>query len=304
MRVGLALHGNLRTFLMPGPEGKRLCDALMDNIVGPSGADVFAFTDSNDFFHDGVQYFVGGQIDVLHDDPSRLCDKIVLLDDESGRRMVKEQVERAIGASLKALVVESPYDASSDPMFKALYDADLKGGSPVRLVHQWRKVKLASELVPPGYDVTIKWRFDLNCSGKLDVNSYDFSSTDVYVPCVTPPLVTDWFAFGTRPAMQCYSDLYDNLGAAIGDPSAPAEYALASEYVLFRMFKERGIRARHANYDGYPYRYRGYSYGKTTKELENDIVAQIDGMGLDATVVSHSSSARDPKILRRPHERP
>lgn len=305
MKIGIFLHGNMRTFLMTGPSGKRLCDAFMDYIVTPNNADVFAFTDSNDFFHDGAQYFVGNQIDVLHDDPSRLYEKIILVDDTDAQAIVREQLEKAIGSSLKSLVVESPYNAVSDPMFQPLYEANLIGCSPVRAIHQWRKVKLAYELLKSNgyYDIIVKWRFDLACSGELKVSSYDFSLTDVFVPCIVPPLVTDWFAIGTYDAMECYASVYDNLGIAIGDTKAPAEYSLASEYILFRLFESHGVRAHTAGYEAAPCRYMGYSYGKTTEELEKDIILKIEAMQLDATIVSHSSSSRDPKILRTSNER-
>jgi hypothetical protein len=59
MKVVYTLSGNLRTFLMPMREDNRirLCDFLLNNVIIPNNADVFIYTDSNDFYYNGVHYF-------------------------------------------------------------------------------------------------------------------------------------------------------------------------------------------------------------------------------------------------------
>jgi hypothetical protein len=107
MKIGIVLHGNLRTFLMPFREnpGLRICDQFVNDIVRPNNADVFAFTDTKDFFYDGVQYHSAAtrRIELQNGNAFRLYDKVDFIDPEKARGIIDAQVRKAVGPALKAL---------------------------------------------------------------------------------------------------------------------------------------------------------------------------------------------------------
>lgn len=293
-RPALILFGNLRTFLMMTRENpsKRLCDLLMENIVIPNNADVFVFTDTNDFFFNGTQYYsTDKKIEVLNNDSCRLHSKIDFISNERAREIITDQLKSVIGSHLKSFHVEDIFDARLDPKFSMLNDANVGGSSPFLLIHQFRKLKLAYELVKKyetennvSYDTIIKWRFDLNVAGQLNMNAYDFVNNDVFVAGIYPPIIYDWHAFGNRKGIEYCLNIYDVLGSFLNEgkvhlqDSSKTEITLAPEYHLFRSLDNSGIKYTSSGYPGFPYRYQGIS--------TNNIDPLIKALGIDATVVT------------------
>jgi hypothetical protein len=294
MKTALILFGNLRTFLMPTRENpsKRLCDLLMENIIIPNDADVFAFTDTNDFFFNGVQYYsTDKKIEVLNNDSCRLHSKIDFISNERATGMITDQLKLIIGSHLKSFHIEDIFDARLDPKFSLLNNANVGGSSPFLLIHQFRKLKLAYELVKKYeqennlvYDIIIKWRFDLNVSGQLNISAFDFDANDVFVAGIYPPIVYDWHAFGNRKGMEYCLNIYDILGSFLNEgkvhlqDQSRTEITLSPEYHLFRSLKDSSIRYTSSGYPGAPYRYQGTS--------TSNIDPIIRALGIDATVVT------------------
>jgi hypothetical protein len=307
MRSAVVVSGNLRTFLMP-IDGQSLAQLFVQHIVEPNNADVFMFTDTNDFYLDGVQYFATDRrIEVLNKDASRLHDKIDFVDSSVARDLITARLQ-SICPNLKRLSVEDPFDARTDPKFDRLESANIKGNNPALLIHQARKTKLAYELLKQHeldtkakYDVVLRWRFDNTVSGHFDFASYDFTHHDLYVPGIHSPVIYDWFALGTRAAIDKCLSLYDAIGLFLDDgrmyicskckyhgsdsqhkcmhDSEVFEITLSVEYHLFRIFQAHGIRLCNARYQSCPYRYRkpGTSFD-----------ALMERLNLDATVVRYT----------------
>lgn len=306
MKIAIAIHGNMRTFLMPIRGGNaRICDLFASNVVRPNNADVFAFTDTNDFFYDGTQYFPDTRrIEILNNNAFRLHDKVGFMATLEARKVIEDQIRGNI-PNLKALRIEDPYDVNTDHKFQALKDTEFKGCSPPLLVQQWRKTRIAYGMIEEHekannikYDIVVKWRFDLVTPGHvIDIQSYDFKNADLYVPGLHPPIIYDWNAFGTRPAIHMYMTLYDRLDgfasiperiymgdctrcgrrvyhgrkdegqACCGHPLAHHEITIASEYHLLKTLQDNGMRVRQSNCPACPYRYKDVSDNTPINEV-------------------------------------
>lgn len=309
MNVAIVLSGNLRTFLMPTREnpGKRLCDGFMEDIVLNNNADVFAFTDTNDFYYNGTQFYTTNQIEILNNDAFRINNKIDFLDNESARQIITEQI-KLLGNNLKGLHIENPFKAPDDPKFDSLTAANVGGSSPTLLIHQFRKLNLVYDMLKSyekennkTYDIIVKWRFDISNHGKILFQSYDYVNNDVYVAGDHSPIIYDWHAFGTRKGMDVCLSIYDALGTFLNEgrvyvcndckryPSVCSEHnnsfevTLAPEYHLFRMLQKHNIRIKNSGYPACPYRYKSTD----TIEKVDDIVNKLD---INATVVSYTAS--------------
>lgn len=202
----------------------RPCDRFMRDLVLPNQADVFIYTDTSDFYYNGVQYYPATRrVEILNNNSFRLHDKIDFIETEKARGIIEAQIRTIVGGNLKSLVVESPYDPAIDPKFKQLHDANVAGSSPNLLIHQWRKLKLAYALMldferstNSTYETTMKWRFDMHSPGSpLVIKSYNYGNTDVYIAGGETPIVYDWYAFGKRRGVEVFMNLYDRLGSML-----------------------------------------------------------------------------------------
>lgn len=323
MKTAIILHGNLRTFFMPLRESAgRLCDSFMKNIVIPNNADVFIFTDTNDFYHNGVQYYATDRrIEILNDNAYRLYHKVDFISNDQARHIINEEIN-ALGPNIKAINVEDPFDATTDPKFKILNDANVKGSSPELLIHQFRKLKLCYEMIKTyeqennfKYELLVKWRPDISAPnyGELKFHEYDYVNNDIYVAGNHSPIIYDWHAFGRpRPMDYCLS-LYDRLGNYLheglvficdkcryygehnvcqmcGKIDYMSEITLAPEYHLFRIYKENNIKIRNSGYDAYPYRYKNTNVNTPIDEVMNEL-------NINATLVTYSTGIDIKKTL-------
>lgn len=202
------------------PSGSsRLCDIVLNNIVIPNNADVYAVTDTTDFFFEGKQHFSSRNIEITNNDTFRLYRSGLIVDDCQAKIILDRELNAIFGSRLKALKISSPTDVSDDPKVALLDAIDGKGSTPRMIVQQYKKIKTCYELLLDNektngqYDIIIRSRFDNKfTSGCLDLKCYDFNLNQVYVPGVKGPIVYDWYAFGKRDAMHLLLNLYNNLG--------------------------------------------------------------------------------------------
>lgn len=288
MKTAIILSGNLRTFLMPiRGRSIRICDLFMQHIVLKNNADVFAFTDTSDFFYDKSIYHTTDPYEVKPLEERSGAEQLRFVDNDVARNIITREI-KIIGDNLKYFHVEDPFDITTDPKFDLINTAALTMGGcfPKQMIHQFRKVKHAYHAMKEyetlhniKYDILVKWRFDNLAKGDLDLQSYDFINTDVYVPGMYAPLVYDWHSFGPPKGMDYCLSLYDILGKFIPEgiayqcrqcqsygntPSCcpvhgsySSDITLAPEYHLFRTLKDNNIRVNSANstHHGCPHRY-------------------------------------------------
>ncbi len=289
MKIAVIIHGNLRTFLMQTREGVgRVCDLFMKNIVNSNNADVFAFTDTNDFYYNGTQFFPSTRkIEILGNDSFRIYDKVDFIETNDAKDIIKNQISGIIGSSLKKLEIESPFDVNIDPKLKPLTDLNLTGCSPTLLIQQYRKIKLVYNFLQEfekennvKYDIIIRWRFDLFAQRLLDIRKYDLINKDIYVPGGNPPILYDWYAFGTREVMNKCLNIYDNLGFTINYGNT--EYVMSSEYHLFKTLEINNFRRGFACGFGDVYRYQDPRNRTNAHEL-------LSGKITNATLINYTS---------------
>lgn len=223
MRIAIALTGNLRTFFMPTREDvkTKVCDVFMRQIVSPNKADVFVSTDSVAFYLNGAEHFSSSFVDIYNGEKHRLHDNPVLTPHPEGRGMILEELRKVVGPNLAGARVGEVHDATSDPKYQVLDSFQSSGSHPVMLIQQYRKLKIAHEMILTHerengrYDIVIKCRPDnmYPNASPLRMTSYDFSDTDAYGPGMRgAAFIHDWYAFGKRDAMMKYLALYDRLG--------------------------------------------------------------------------------------------
>lgn len=307
--------------------GDCIAQRFLRHVVKPNNADVFIWTDTNDFYFNGVQYYPEDRkIEILNNDSCRIYDKVAFIKKEEAKEIIERELRSLLGENLKALMVEFPYDPKIDPRYKFLHDANVIGSSPSLLIHQWRKLKLAYEMLTASgvpYDVIMKWRFDIFIpDGPLAMGNYDFHNVDMYIAGGEPPIVYDWYAFGKKHAIEEYMNLYDNLGCFLSEGRAfmceckrcngrshygpqdnkPCsrcghpdlhryEITLAPEYHLFRLHQIKGLRTRGSGYGAHPYRYNDPG----TRKPINDVIKNL-GVG-PVTLVNHTAS-RDSSVTK------
>lgn len=282
----MVLYGNLRTFLMP-VNGRLISDYFIDCIVRPNNPDIFAFTDTNDFFYDGIQYNIFGH------KPYMQYSKTDIMANDAARQIIEREITGRLGQNLKKLVIEDPYDIEANPKVKQLENIDGENFDPRSMIQQYRKIKTAYELLLEyetsnnvSYDYIIRWRFDNRAWHDLNLGSYDFNNVDIYVSGNHPPLILDWTAFGKRAAMDKCLRLYDDLGFTMADGNIYSvnckdckrglycgpkrdeacpqcqrkdtltygDITMASEHHLYKLFVKNGIRAANCSV-GCPHRY-------------------------------------------------
>jgi hypothetical protein len=313
MKVAIVIHGNLRTFLMPTRENPsiRICDSFVNNIVLPNNADVFAFTDTNDFYYNDTQYYATDrQIEILNNNAYRLHNKVDFINSDSAKQIINDQLNSLIGSNLKSVHIEPPFDATTDPKFSLLQNANVKGSSPSLLVHQFRKLKLAYEMVKEyekqngfSYDLIVKWRFDiLNPGGGiLNFSNYDYGNTDVYVAGVHSPVIYDWHAFGKPQFMHYCFSIYDYLGNFLNEGrihlcdkcriygnhincscNRASEITLAPEYHYFKVYQMNNVRIANSGYNAYPYRYKDTN-------ISTPLVDVMNSLNIDAKVLTYTT---------------
>lgn len=284
----------------------RICDVFKSNVVDPNSPDLFLVTDTTDFFFGGAQYFASDrEIETVNNDSFRLHDRIEFTTNDVAKDLLDRELRTFFGSTIKHLQINVPYDHSQDDKFKLLKESNAGGYNPALMVQQYRKIKLGytalldhEKSTGIKYDVIMKTRFDnlFPINQNLHFGNYDFQRFDVYIPSERGPIIHDWFGFGNRKAMDLYLSLYDRLGFTLAEPyffcecprchnivyhgpkrngekcdscnveAGYGEITLASEYNLYRTFKDHGIRVGNSGYPACPFRYKDTSNRTTIEE--------------------------------------
>lgn len=304
MRIAAVIHGNLRTFFMQlrgsesyelmltqkqgyediHPDETRVCDVLFNSVIKDNNVDVFAVTDTTNFYYNGKQYTNSGIFG------EQFCE-----DKPEDIELITRELTNLFGSHLKGLRVKTD-DITNDEKVKILTDAKSGGVDPSKMVNQYIKIKHGYDMMHQyendngfQYDIVLKTRFDnLHGARRLPFENYDFENVDIYVPGGSPPFVYDWCGFGVRDAMELYN-LYDKIGCTLdkriyrsfcptcnfyeyGDkvdkcPNGCGaegftnndESTIASEHHLYRLFNDNGIRYKTSGYYSCPLRFNnGY----------------------------------------------
>ncbi len=319
MKIAIVIHGNLRTFLMPLREAPhiRLCDLTLHNIFyeNQNDSDVFIATDCNDFYYNGSQYFCDDKkIEIINSDSFRLFPNIKFESKNNCRQIITTQLLSLI-PNIKKLYIEDPVDCADDEkcaVLKEAFKQGFHGAPPSQLVAQYKKLKTLGNMVNEyenenniKYDVILKIRFDAfyPCNRKLNLKSYSYDDSSVYVPNCEGNMIYDWIAFGSRNVLMPYLNLYDKIGFTTEHPCWLVEHCpkcgkqgfygkipvkmgwhdtcpvcqssgkiwvgdltLASEYHVFQMYKMMNVTPKPCNY--YPIIYR-YQDLQNNVSLEN-----------------------------------
>lgn len=234
MKIAIAIHGNLRTFLMPLRENPsiRVCDIALRNVILPNLGDVFIMTDSNDFYFNNRQYFSEDkQIEITNSDSFRLYKNIAFEMPEICEDIIQTELYKII-PNIKKLKIERYYDCTKDKAYKKLLESNFRGSSPSTLIGHYRKLKLCNDMITEyenkhnfKYDAILKIRFDnlYPHNSELKITNFNLDNNNVYGPGHHAKLFYDWFAFGSKAVMNHYLNLYDNLGFTINYPSCLLE---------------------------------------------------------------------------------
>lgn len=309
MKIAIIISGNLRTFFMPTREDPnvRLCDLFFDKIVKVNDADIFAYTDTNDFYHNNVQYFsTDRKIEIVNDNSFRLHDNVDFIDNENAIKIIKENFS-IFGDYLKYLYIENLFDPETDPNYNILYNANVKGYNPKLLIQQLRKVNIVYEELKKTnvkYDVILKWRFDNSIFENLDLKKYNYIDNDIYVPGIHSPIIYDWYAFGKTEFMDICLSAYNYIGNFLPEGKIYLcnkckyygslqenlchtsndlyEITLSLEYHLFRIFKMNNIRLCNAGYSSFPYRYKDVNINIPIDDV-------INKLNINASLISYNS---------------
>lgn len=222
MKIAIVFAGNLRTFLMPLRENPnvRVCDILMQNIVHPTDGDVFAFTDSSDFYYGGKQYYSDNKkIEIINSNAYRIYDSVDFISYNDAVGILDPVLKSVFGKYLKSLVIESPFNISLDSRLDFLKEHDNMGCVPEFILQQYRKNKMAYNLLcnnevqnKTNYDIIIKCRFDAFMQPAFNIGLFNFIDYDIFVPGIKGPVIFDWSAIGSRKAMHHYLSIYDHIG--------------------------------------------------------------------------------------------
>ncbi len=217
MKKAIAIVGNLRTFLMPLRENKEF--RLYHNQLGSllknnPDADIFVFTDTNDFFYDDALWISDESLTITNQNPKSLYKKIVVNDVETCREIITKNLKDII-PNLRSVQVENPYDCTKDKKTKVLKEST-KHGSNYNFIGQIRKNKLVYEAIKQyesnqgiEYDVIVKTRFD-NCFQQPFKDFREYSDGRFYCCGGLPGgFCYDWYGIGNRKVMDKFFTMYD-----------------------------------------------------------------------------------------------
>lgn len=234
MKIALAIHGNLRTFLMPLRENPslRLCDIFLQNIIIPnlSNIDIFISTDCNDFYYDDFQYFCDDKkIEITNGNSFRLYPKIKFDSKKNCKDIIYKELNKIL-PNIKNISINDPENFENDEktiILKKAIEKGRRGAVPTQIVSQYKKLKTLYNDIENyenkfnvKYDAILKIRFDLLYPhhNPLILNSLDIDEKTIYVPGCQGNLVYDWLAYGKKEILKKYFNLYDNLGFTLEYP--------------------------------------------------------------------------------------
>ncbi len=219
MKKAIAIHGNLRTFLMPTREnGAPLYENFIQTIISPnldSDLDVYISTDVNDFYYNGYQYYTeGSTIECTNSNSFRLYDRIKIVTANEARNIIENELRRII-PNIKYLKIEASPDPKLHPSYDKLIKCGRKGISAEGSINQNYKIwNLHNAIKESGekYDAILRIRFDLMNSGSFNLSNINCNENFIYVPGTKGILCYDWYMAGNQRNMEIFMSLYDRIG--------------------------------------------------------------------------------------------
>jgi hypothetical protein len=223
MKKAIAIHGNLRTFLMPTREnGQPLYQNFLNNVINPNlddELDVYISADINDFYHNGYQYYTeGSTIECTNNNSFRLYDKIKIVNVDDAKEIIKGELRRII-PNIKYLNIVHGFDATSHPAYEKIVNSGMAGLGAEPLINQnykiydiYKAIKNSEEK----YDAILRTRFDCLYNGSFDLNKYDFHDGVIYTPGTKSMLCFDWYMLGNQRNMEIFMSMYERLGYTTG----------------------------------------------------------------------------------------
>lgn len=228
MKNAVTFSGNLRTFLMPTRENprERICDLIARNVVEPNNADVFVFTDTNDFWYNGAQVMPENRrIEIINSNAFRLGESVKSMAHEKAHDIISQALKSVFGAHLRACEIEKPFDITQDKKYRELLAVKSTNCIPAMFAHQYRKLAKAHDLLQRHeeemgweYDTIVKARFDIHAPCPLSAAAYDWSKLDIITPPPRGPVIPDWFAVGKRWIMRRYMTIHERIGHTLNRP--------------------------------------------------------------------------------------
>jgi len=219
MRKAIAIHGNLRTFLMPMREnGSPLYQNFLDSVINPNldaDLDVYISADVNDFYYDGYQYYTEESvIECTNNNSFRLYDKIKIVPVDEAREIIERELRRII-PNVKYLNVIHGFEASSHPAYEKLLNSGMAGAGAEPLINQNHKIYDLYKAITESkekYDAILRVRFDCIYSGSFDLNRYNFHDGVIYTPGTKTIFCFDWYMMGNQRNMEIFMSLYERIG--------------------------------------------------------------------------------------------
>ena len=230
MKKAIAIHGNLRTFLMPRREnGTPLYLNFLDTVINPNlddDLDVYISTDANDFYYNGAQYYTKGSIiECTNNNSFRMHDKIKIIDFDSAREIIENEIRRII-PNIKYLNIAGAPDPLSHPSYNKLITCGFHGVGAEPLINQNHKVyDLHKAINDSGktYDAILRIRFDLINHGNFNLSSVSLHDGVIYTPGVKDIFCFDWYMFSNQRNMGIFMSLHDRLGYTTEYPTCLLE---------------------------------------------------------------------------------
>jgi hypothetical protein len=219
MKKAIAIHGNLRTFMMPMREnGSPLYQNFLNNVINPNldaDLDVYISADINDFYYEGNQYYTeGSTIECTNNNSFRLYDKIKIVPADDAKKIIEEELRRII-PNIKYLNIVHGFDATSHPAYEKIVNSGMSGLGAEPLINQNYKIYDLYKAIKDSeekYDAILRTRFDCLYGGSFDLNKYNFHDGVIYTPGTKSMLCFDWYMIGNQKNMEIFMSMYERLG--------------------------------------------------------------------------------------------
>lgn len=224
MNIAILISGSLRTFFK-----KELFDNFVQNIIECNKSHnlyLFAHTDTNDFYYDGIQYFSNTKVDKHNSNDFRINENIEHISIDDAKTKIKSYFDDIKKYFNHLTLTIDEYQEPDDRLItnelhKIFVNSNHGGSSQLRCLSQFKKVKSNHNCLLKNkihYDCIFKTRFDLFYRNNFNFDNYNLNNNTLYVPGIPAQgMVYDWFAYGSKNVMDIYCNLYENFGITIQD---------------------------------------------------------------------------------------
>lgn len=240
MNIGILVSGSLRTFFMDSLYEnftKNIIDCNSDNIH------IFFYTDTNDFYYKGIQYYTDSKVDNFNGDIFRVHSNIKYISINEAENLIKEAFDgKFTNYTLNIReYVEPSISLCENKLHKTFVESKNGGSNQLRCLSQFKKVKDNYKILSEyeivndiKFDVIFKTRFDMFYQSNLVMGNYDFVDSNLYVPGIPAiGMSYDWFAIGNRYVMEKYCNIYDYFGITDVKKSILSECACINNIIPY-----------------------------------------------------------------------